>query len=261
MDWAFDYVKDHGLTSEVIYPYVSGNGYVPACDSSKVNQPVATITAYKDVAHSEAALENALNIGPVAIAIEADQYAFQSYSSGVLTGSCGSSLDHGVLAVGYGHDNSSNLDYWIVKNSWGRDWGMSGYVLLERHISSSAGQCGILMQPSYPIADGKPTPTPSPGPSPSSDDYEDPTKNDGCNDDEIKVMDPYGVGGAMCMPPCNTTSDCPPTPEGWNDPSCILPYGRTLVCGIDCQNNTNSCMGGTVCTDILHVFDLCLYEV
>jgi len=263
MDWAFDFVKDHGLTSESIYPYVSGNGRVPACDSSKVNQPIATITDYKDVAHSEEALENALNIGPVAIAIEADQYAFQSYSSGVLTGECGSQLDHGVLAVGYGHDNSSNLDYWIVKNSWGSNWGMSGYVLLQRHVASSAGQCGILMQASYPIAGNvlpTPTPTPSPGPAPSSDDYEDPTKNKGCKDSETKVIDPYGVDGAMCMPPCHSTSDCPATPDGWSDPTCILPYGRTMLCGVDCKNSTNSCKGGTICTDVLGVLDICLYE-
>jgi len=264
MDYAFDYVKENGLTSEEIYPYVSGDGSVPACDTSKVQQKVATIKDYTDVQHaSEDALENALNIGPVAIAIEADQYAFQSYKKGVMTGTCGSSLDHGVLAVGYGHDDDSNLDYWIVKNSWGSSWGMNGYIYLERHVSSSAGQCGILMQPSYPVAGDvvpTPKPTPSPGPSPSpGDDYEDPEKS-GCHKGETEVVNPYGVYGRMCMPPCDTDTDCPAAPAGWHTPSCVLPYGRTMLCGFDCKTYPNTCAGGTVCTDILGVLNLCLYQ-
>jgi len=264
-DYAFQYVEEHGLTSEANYPYVSGNGDVPKCDTAKVQQKVATIKSYKDVEQaSEDALENALNIGPVAIGIEADQYAFQSYRSGVMTGTCGSSIDHGVLAVGYGHDSDSNLDYWIVKNSWGSSWGMDGYILLERHISSRAGQCGILMQATYPIATGSlptPKPTPSPGPSPSTDDYEDPDMNDGsCNTGEVKVVDPYGVGGRMCMPKCKSTTDCPSGPKGWPSPTCILPYGYTMLCGIDCHKNKTSCPAETECIDILGTLDICLYN-
>jgi C1A family cysteine protease len=273
MDYALQWVKENGLTSEANYPYVSGNGAVPRCNTEKVQQKVATIKSYKDVEHaSEDALENALNIGPVAIGIEADQYAFQSYRTGVMTGTCGSSIDHGVLAAGYGHDSKSNLDYWIVKNSWGSSWGMDGYILLERHIRSRAGQCGILMQPSYPIATGvvptpkptpKPTPTPgpSPGPSPSTDDYEDPDENDGsCHTEEVKVVDPYGVGGRMCMPKCNSTSDCPAGPKGWPSPTCILPYGYSMVCGVDCQKNKTICPTETECISILGSIYICLYN-
>jgi len=273
MDWALDYVKDHGITSEEIYPYVSGSGNNPACDDAKAEQTVATISSYIDVdTESEDALENALNIGPVAIGIEADQYSFQSYSSGVLTAYCGTSLDHGVLAVGYGHDSDSNLDYWIVKNSWGQSWGDNGYIYLERHVSAAGGQCGILLQPSYPISGNTPSPnpgplptpkpTPSPGPSPSSDDYEDPGENGqlGCNDGEADVIYPYGANGRMCMPPCKKTSDCPAAPSGWNTPTCSFPYGKTDLCAFDCSDDAKYCSGGTVCTSILGALSICLYQ-
>jgi C1A family cysteine protease len=87
---------------------------------------------------------------PVSIAIEADQKSFQLYKSGVFTDTCGTNLDHGVLAVGYGTEN--NIDYYLVKNSWGTTWGDNGYIKLARgsEYNNGKGQCGLLMQASYP---------------------------------------------------------------------------------------------------------------
>ena len=36
------------------------------------------------------------------------------------------STNHAVIAVGYGHDTATNLDYWIIRNSWGTSWGLNG---------------------------------------------------------------------------------------------------------------------------------------
>ena len=106
--------------------------------------------SYYDVpANDEDALKQAVARQPVSVAIEADQKVFQFYSSGVLTDSgCGTTLDHGVLVVGYG--NYEGTDYWKVKNSWGPSWGLDGYILIERGAGGS-GICGIASTPSYPI--------------------------------------------------------------------------------------------------------------
>jgi C1A family cysteine protease len=89
-------------------------------------------------------MKAALAISPVAVAIEADQIAFQGYTGGVITTGCGQSLDHGVLAVGYGTE--SGQDYFLVKNSWGPSWGVDGYVKIG---ASASNVCGILSSASY----------------------------------------------------------------------------------------------------------------
>jgi len=93
-------------------------------------------------------LKAALQLGPVAIAVDA--LHLQLYFGGIIKHLCGTSLDHGVLLVGYGTD--SGTDYWLVKNSWGASWGESGYFRVERDDSKDGkGLCGVQMQPSYPI--------------------------------------------------------------------------------------------------------------
>lgn len=153
MDHAFKWVqKNGGLCTEASYPYTSGTTKAAGtCADSKCSK-VGDVApkSYTDVVkNSDSAMMSALSQQPVSIAIEADQSAFQLYKSGVFTAACGTKLDHGVLAVGYG--SLDGVDYYKVKNSWGSSWGMNGYILLARGISQAEGQCGMLSgPPSYP---------------------------------------------------------------------------------------------------------------
>ena len=153
MDNAFSWIEKHdGLCTEEEYPYTSGKsksaGSCQSCDPVSDSK----IVNFKDVSkNSDDAMMEALAQQPISIAIQADQKDFQLYKSGVFTGSCGTKLDHGVLAVGYGSEDG--VDYYLVKNSWSSTWGDNGYIRLGRgdDFNKGAGQCGMLMQASYPL--------------------------------------------------------------------------------------------------------------
>ena len=148
MDNAFTYAETHAMLTEDQYPYTSWAGSTSCQHQSE--QGVVTVTGFTDVTlNSPEALKAALDKQPVSVAIEADTTVFQSYTGGVITGSaCGTNLDHGVLAVGYGVE-ADGTEYYLVKNSWGGDWGLDGYVKIG--VEDGAGVCGIQSgPPSYP---------------------------------------------------------------------------------------------------------------
>ncbi|ESR48319.1 hypothetical protein CICLE_v10001178mg [Citrus x clementina] len=162
MDYAYQFViKNHGIDTEKDYPY---RGQAGQCNKQKLNRHIVTIDGYKDVPeNNEKQLLQAVVAQPVSVGICGSERAFQLYSSGIFTGPCSTSLDHAVLIVGY--DSENGVDYWIIKNSWGRSWGMNGYMHMQRNTGNSLGICGINMLASYPTKTGQnPPPSPPPGP-------------------------------------------------------------------------------------------------
>jgi len=145
MDYSFEWViKNGGIASEKDYPYTARDGRCQTKPSA------VKITGYKDVpSRNEAELINALNLGTVSVAVEADKSVFQFYHDGVLdNAACGTQLDHGITAVGYDTDAASKKDYYNVKNSWGASWGKNGYIKLVR----GKNQCGVALAASYAVA-------------------------------------------------------------------------------------------------------------
>lgn len=161
MDNAFSWIgKQGGVCSSASYPYVSGTTKTAGtCQMSSCKVvPNTNVLKYVDIQkNSDSAMMTALAMQPVSVAIEADQKAFQLYSSGVFTSACGTTLDHGVGLVGYGSLNG--VDYYILRNSWGASWGVGGYMYLGRGndpatgrpYNNGAGQCGVLGEASYPV--------------------------------------------------------------------------------------------------------------
>ncbi|KAK7262296.1 hypothetical protein RJT34_29862 [Clitoria ternatea] len=132
--------------------YLNFSSVDGTCYANAEANHAASINGYEDVpANSESALLKAVANQPVYVAIDASGFEFQFYSSGVFTGSCGTSLDHGVTAWGYGVSDDGTK-YWLVKNSWGTEWGEQGYIRMQRGVAAKEGLCGIAMQASYPTA-------------------------------------------------------------------------------------------------------------
>lgn len=149
-------LQEKGLCSDAQYPARPGPAAKQRCNLAAAANPAIKISAAgQTVSMDEQALAVAIAThGPVLVAIEADQRAFQMYRSGVFDGECGHQLDHTLLAVGYAPS------YWILKNSWGPDWGMGGYVLLARGVKPY-GQCGIVAAAATYLVAADNTTTPS----------------------------------------------------------------------------------------------------
>ncbi|EFO16895.1 fibroinase [Loa loa] len=134
MDYAFDYIKENGgIDSESAYPYEAKEG--PCRYSNRTR--VSTDNGEVDLPEGdEMQLQRAVaKIGPISVAMNARYLS--SYEEG-----------YGNEKVKRENGTVEDLDYWIVKNSWGKDWGEDGYFRLARNKDN---MCGIASAASYPI--------------------------------------------------------------------------------------------------------------
>jgi len=135
---AYEYViKSGGIDTENSYPY---QGMDNTCNfqPSTIGAKISNFTMVSSDENQMAAY--LIKNGPLAIAANAEEWQF--YFGGVFYVPCMTSLDHGILIVGYGVETDifdQTMPFWIVKNSWGADWGESGYLRIER----GTGKCGL----------------------------------------------------------------------------------------------------------------------
>ena len=117
---AFHYAVTKGLAPLNQAPYQARDGY---CNNHIMKR--YKVTGYRNIPYGdENAIKDAVaKYGPVTVAIDASEWGFAYYSSGIyISKTCNpNSNNHAVLVVGYGSENG--VDYWIIKNSWGPSWG------------------------------------------------------------------------------------------------------------------------------------------
>ncbi|XP_038712417.1 zingipain-1-like [Tripterygium wilfordii] len=145
----FDYVvQNQGITTDTNYQY---QDMKETCDTTKAANIAAQITGYRDLPpNDEAALLAAVSQQPVSIVVDSSGLDFQFYETGVFTGDCNTTMSHAVTAVGYG-TSEDGTKYWLLKNSWGSNWGENGYMRIQRDSGVPQGLCGIAQKSSYPI--------------------------------------------------------------------------------------------------------------
>ena len=143
----FNYLKSSKSMTRSSYAYTA---YAGTCKYNSASGVVNTV-GYKTIAKGDpnahiAALQN----GPVSVAVAASSSVYQLYRGGIISSTaCGTSLNHAVNMVGYGTENGT--PYWIVRNSWGTNWGESGYFRVLRSSTNGDGICGILKMSSVPL--------------------------------------------------------------------------------------------------------------
>jgi len=156
--WTYDYLlsQGDGADSESAYPYLGTDGHLCGYNS---DSSVAWITSYVNITSGdEMGLTTASSITPgVSVCIDASHSGFSFYKTGVYRDDqCKKDvddLDHAVLVVGYGtYVNGTSVDYYLVKNSWGGDWGDKGYIKMYRDTRGNTNNCGIATVATYPIA-------------------------------------------------------------------------------------------------------------
>jgi cathepsin L len=160
---AMEYVLKNGVAETPAFPYTAQDA---ACPSGSPTSAMAQIMVHDStpVANGAASfgmtgwetlpknvyepLARALaEKGPVAVSVAAD--AWFSYESGIFNG-CGKDavIDHAVTAMGYGEEAGNK--YWVIQNSWGKEWGEAGRIRLERHVDGD--YCGMNNDPQKGVA-------------------------------------------------------------------------------------------------------------
>jgi len=175
----YTYIQLFGHVMEEDYPYTSGTTTETGdCMYDFMNTaPAVGITGYNTMTPNDqdAIMTHVAEVGPLAVSVYASGWG--AYGGGVYDGCSFDSniaLNHAVQLVGYGTDATEG-DYWIVRNSWGPNWGEDGYIRLQRQATAQCGtdsspmdgtacvggpgndeqhvcgQCGVLFDVSYPL--------------------------------------------------------------------------------------------------------------
>jgi C1A family cysteine protease len=143
---AFKYIKKKGLVKDDCYPYsgIKGKCYCAGMEH------FGRISDYKKLRKGESFLRRAVSKQPISVIVVLND-AFKEYNGGIFKGPSEVTYPlnwHALNVIGY-ETKDYGRKYWILKNSWGKNWGEGGFMKMEMN----KGLCGIGMYGYYPILD------------------------------------------------------------------------------------------------------------
>ncbi|DBA03033.1 TPA: hypothetical protein N0F65_003221 [Lagenidium giganteum] len=140
-DYAINWIKGQGgVCTLESYPYTGAGKDKCKKDCKKVDIKIKRAVA---VSKGEDNLAEAVRKQPVMVGVAAGGDTWKQYKSGVLS-SCPGEIDHSVLVYGF------TDDAWLVKNSWGAQWGDEGMLKIKRTKGNGIGMCQIASEGVYP---------------------------------------------------------------------------------------------------------------
>lgn len=126
----FGYVQEAGMTTMANYPYTATDDACKAKSFDNEYKIDGFINIPKN--NSTALMAAVAHHGPISISVDASQWS--SYAGGIYDGcNLDADIDHAVILVGY------TEEYWIVRNSWGPEWGEKGYIYLKKYDEEPCG--------------------------------------------------------------------------------------------------------------------------
>lgn len=122
---AFDYLRDQGLPAESDDPYLARNSQCRSGLKSQLKIQSWGYIGSPDRSPTTEEMKKAIyKYGPIAVDVNGN---FGSYSGGIYQNCRGGQTNHMVVIEGWNDDEG----YWIMRNSWGREWGEDGYMRIK----------------------------------------------------------------------------------------------------------------------------------
>merc|ERR1712014_73907 len=146
---AFNFSMRNGVTTDAAYPFKHFPFSRHTCHTTYVREPLAAVGGWVRLPPNDdqSLLAALVQHGPIAVTVAATSWML--YDSGIFDGElgmgCDADLNHQVSLIGYGEDKATN--YWLVRNSYGPEWGEQGYIRLLRAASGEKESCTIDTQP------------------------------------------------------------------------------------------------------------------
>lgn len=137
---AFAALEKYGVPSESCYPYKSGDrSKIYSCrstcvDGSPMTKRYARVKSYHKLPTTDNIKLSLVERGPVTAAFTVFEDLLV-YSSGIYIHKYGQKIEeHAVRVIGFGNENG--MDYWLMANSWGTDFGENGVFKVAAKIAN-----------------------------------------------------------------------------------------------------------------------------